>query len=97
MNLTKGLAALGMGDGENNTSSHRVISMMVVAAWLVTKVYASLKAGTPMTIEATEVALIGTILGLGAAKTVAEQTTVTVGKPKPVEPQTGEPTTTTAP
>lgn len=86
MNLTKALAALGMGDGENNTSSHRVISMMVVAAWLATKVYASFKSGTPMTIDGAEVALIAAILGLGAAKTVAEQTTVTIGKPTTPEP-----------
>lgn len=88
MNLTKALAALGMGDGFNSTSSHRVISMMVVAAWLATKVWTSFKSGTSMTIDGAEVALIGTILGLGAVKTVAEQTTVNVGKPAaPVTPE----------
>jgi hypothetical protein len=92
MNLTAALKALGMGDGNNETSSHRLISVLIIVAWLSTKVYASFKAGVGMAIDAADVGLVATILGLGAVKTVAEQTTVTVGKPTTPEPEKTEKT-----
>lgn len=78
--MNKLATSFGLTDGEH-VSSQRVISFMVVAAWLITKVWASLKSGTPMGIDNTEVALLASILGAGVLKNAAENTNINIGQP----------------
>jgi hypothetical protein len=71
MNLTTILAALGMGDGQGNTSSTRVILILAALAVLVPKFIAAFK-GTPVAFDDADLKMLALILGGGIAKTVAE-------------------------
>lgn len=72
MNLTTILAALGLGDGQGNTSSTRLILLLVTVSWLTTKTAAALKTGQPMTFDENDRWMLGIILGGGIGKTIAE-------------------------
>lgn len=74
--------SLGLTDGAGSVSSQRVISFMVVSAWLLTKVWASFKTGVPMDIQNPEVMFLTSVLGAGVLKNLAENTNLNLGAPK---------------
>lgn len=54
---------IGLGDGDGNTSSMRVINLMVVLAILIPKVVIGIKIGTPVAFTQDDMAMIGIVLG----------------------------------
>lgn len=81
--MNKLTTSLGLTDG-THVSSQRVISFIIVASWLLTKIVASVKSGTPMTFDTTEVGLVASVLGAGVLKNVAEN--INIGGANPPTP-----------
>lgn len=77
---------LGLTDGIGSVSSQRVFSFLIIASWLLTKAVASMKSGTPMTFDNTEVGLVASVLGAGVLKNVAEN--INIGGANPPPPAT---------
>ena len=63
MNITNLLSQIGLGDGQGNTSSMRVMLYIIVLAVLIPAVVAALKTGTPVTLTPQQLILIGTAFG----------------------------------
>lgn len=79
--MNKLATSLGLTDGEH-VSSQRVISFIIIGCWMATKLWANLKAATPMTFDNAEVGLVASVLGAGVLKNAAENTNISIGQPK---------------
>jgi len=70
MSLAKLLSSFGMCDGLGNTSSIRVINMLVVLAVIVPRVTIAIQTRTPPTWSQEDLMMLGVVLG---AKLVQNQ------------------------
>jgi len=66
------LNTIGAGDGEGNTSSTRMVNLLVAAVWLASKFYNAHLNGQAITWGASDLEMLGAIGGISIGKTVAE-------------------------
>lgn len=73
MNLKQTLHDIGLGDGEGNTSSTRIILFIVTLCWLVSKFYNAHLTHAAITWDSSDMEVLGIIGGLGVVKTQVEK------------------------
>lgn len=73
------LSNIGLSDGEGNISHTRLVNVAVAVAWLTSKFYNTHLTHQPITWDAMDLGIIGTIGGVSILKTSAENNT----PPKP--------------
>ena len=82
MNLTNILAALGLSDGQGNTSSTRVVVALITLAVLLPKIILAIKSGTSPEWTASDMEMLGIAFGAKLVQNQQENQT-TVQPPKP--------------
>ena len=65
---------LGVGDGDGNTSSTRVIRVLLIIGWMAMKAYNAHLLKQPITLDGNDLGLIGIIGATGLAQNSIEKT-----------------------
>lgn len=73
--MTNLLNSLGLGDGQGNVSSMRLVMLIVVIAILVPAVYAAIAAKTPLELSASNLEVLGIVLGAKCVQNQQEKDT----------------------
>lgn len=68
------LNSIGLGDGSGEVSSTRLVVVAVAVCYLISKFYNAHLTKQPITWDGTDMGIIGTLGGVGVAKTVVENT-----------------------
>lgn len=75
------LTSIGLDDGAGSVSSTRLVVVAIAGCYLVSKFYNAHLTKQPITWDATDMGIIGSLGGVGIAKTVAEN-----AQPQPQKP-----------
>ena len=65
---------LGVGDGDGNTSSTRVIRVLLIIGWMGMKSFNAHLTKQPIAIDNTDLGFLGIIGGVGLAQSSIEKT-----------------------
>lgn len=85
MNLTNLLHAFGLGDGQGNISSMRIVFMLLVLAVIVPKVVLAIKSGVPPTWVEGDFAVLAIAFGGKTIQNVQEKPSSAPPTPAPAE------------
>lgn len=75
------LSSIGLDDGAGSVSSTRLVVVLISLCYLVSKFYNAHLTKQPITWDGTDMGIIGTLGGVGVAKTISEN-----APPKPTTP-----------
>jgi hypothetical protein len=67
------LQDIGLGDGEGNTSSTRVVNLLVAVYWLASKFYNAHLTKQPIIFDSSDLEILGVIGGISIGKTIVEK------------------------